>query len=253
MTTAAALALERPSRDLRQEHRFFSGAATVMLAVTAIGFAPSFYLRGVVPAVHPYEPLIPRVLFHGLLFSAFLLLFVTQVWLVGFGRTNLHRKLGRVAYGLVPVMIVVAIWTGLGGVSRPLTAAPNVAPLSWLAVPLLDVPVFGTLLTLGILQRTRPVVHKRYMYLAMTDMMIPSLGRLPLPLPPSALIPVGQVVLPALFLVALALWDIRSMGRPHRITLAGGAAIIVVSAIKPLIWATPAWLLFARWVSAPFG
>jgi hypothetical protein len=87
-----------------------------MVGVIAVGFAPSFYLRGIIPASHSFEPLTPLVLLHGLLFTAFLILFTAQVWLVAAGRSDVHRKLGRVAFVLVPVMIVVGVVTGLGGV-----------------------------------------------------------------------------------------------------------------------------------------
>jgi hypothetical protein len=225
-----------------------------MVAVVAVGFAPSFYLRGIIPAPHPFEPLTPLVLLHGLLFTAFLMLFTAQVWLVAAGRSDVHRKLGRVAFILVPLMIVVGVVTGLGGVSRPLTAPPGISPLSWLAVPLLDVPVFGALLILGLANRFRPVAHKRYMFIAMADMMVPGLGRIAplLPIPRTLVIPTGQIFLPALFLMALIAWDYWSRGRPHRISIAASSAVIAVAAVKPLIWSTSGWLHFAEWVSAAF-
>jgi len=259
-TPAPAGAAIRPAplstgaQPLRGEHRFFSVASLAMVAVIAIGFAPSFYLRGIVPAPHPFEPLTPLVLLHGLLFSAFLLLFTAQVWLVAAGRSDVHRKLGRVAFILVPLMIVVGVVTGLGGVSRPLTAPPGISPLSWLAVPLLDVPVFGTLLILGLANRFRPVAHKRYMFIAMADMMVPGFGRIAplLPIPPTLVIPTGQIFLPALFLIALIAWDYWTRGRPHRISIVASSAVIAVAAVKPLLWTTPGWLHFAERVAAAF-
>jgi hypothetical protein len=247
-------ALNTGARPVRGEHRFFSIASLAMIAVIAVGFAPSFYLRGIIPAPHPFEPLTPLVLLHGLLFTAFLMLFTTQVWLVAAGRSDVHRKLGRVAFILVPVMIVVGVVTGLGGVSRPLTAPPGISPLSWLAVPLLDVPVFGTLLILGLANRFRPVAHKRYMFIAMADMMVPGFGRIAplLPIPRTLVIPTGQIFLPALFLMALIAWDYWSRGRPHRISIIATSAVIAVAAVKPLVWTTSAWLHFAEWVSTAF-
>jgi hypothetical protein len=247
-------ALDTGARTLRGEHRFFSIASLAMVAVIAVGFAPSFYLRGVIPAPHPLAPLTAPVLLHGLLFTAFLMLFTAQVWLVAAGRSDIHRKLGRLAFVLVPMMIIVGVVTGLGGVSRPLTAPPGVSPLSWLAVPLLDVPVFGTLLTLGIANRFRPVVHKRYIYIALADMMVPGFGRIAplLPIPSALVIPSGQIFLPALFLIALIAWDLWSTGRPHRISVVASSAVIAVAAVKPVIWNTSEWLHFAEWVSAPF-
>ena len=246
-TAFTPAAPETAARPLSGERRFFSVASLAMVAVIAVGFAPSFYLRGVIPAPHPFAPLTLPVLLHGLLFTV-------QVWLVVAGRSDIHRKLGRVAFILVPVMIAVGAVVGLGGVSRPLTAPPGISPLSWLAVPLLDVPVFGTLLALGLVNRFRPIAHKRYIYIAMADMMVPGFGRIAplLPIPPYLVIPAGQIFLPASFLIALIAWDFWSTGRPHRISIVASSAVIAVAAVKPFIWNTSGWLHFAEWVSAPF-
>jgi hypothetical protein len=121
-------------------------------------------------------------------------------------------------------------------------------------VPLLDVPVFGTLLILGLASRFQPVAHKRYMFIAMTDMMGPGFGRIAplLPVPRTLVIPTGQIFLPALFLVALIAWDYWSRGRPRGVSIVAGSAVIAVAAVKPLMWSTSGWLHFAEWVSAPF-
>ena len=50
---------QRPS--LSAERRFFATMALIVLLTTFIGFAPSYYLRGLVPAPHPYEVLRPYV------------------------------------------------------------------------------------------------------------------------------------------------------------------------------------------------
>jgi len=240
---------DSPQGLVQQERMFFALASVAMIAVIAIGFAPSFYLRGVIAAPHPYEPLIPLVFAHGLLFSAFLLLFAAQTWLAAAGRVDLHMKLGLSAFVILPIMVIVAIFVSLGGVFRPITAPPGLSPLSWLAVPLIDIPVFATLFGLGLANRARPEIHKRFMFLGMTDMMQPGFGRWPLPFSPLTTAFVGTVVLPALFILALLVWDLRSRGRPSNVTVIGGALIVAIAAVKPLIWATPWWLGFAKWAS----
>ena len=56
---------------LAAERRFFFWMAAAILATIFAGFAPSFYLRGLVPSYAPYLPMTWLVLFHGLLFSAY--------------------------------------------------------------------------------------------------------------------------------------------------------------------------------------
>jgi hypothetical protein len=221
-----------------------------MLATVFAGFAPSYYLRGIVPAHMPFQPMSGLVMLHGLAFSAWVVLFMTQVSLVSAGRADLHRRLGMLGFGLVGLMAVLGTLAGLYGVARN-SGPPIVSALSWLAVPLLDVPVFAGLICAGLANRVRPQVHKRFMLAAMIAMLPPAIGRLPWPaaMPPAVVLIGG----PLPFLAVLAAWDVRSRGKLHWVT--GTAAIVIVGSwlLRFAIWETPAWLAFARWVSAPFA
>ena len=107
-----------------------------------------------------------------------MILFLVQTLLVSAGRTDIHRRLGLIGAWLVAAMIPTALVVAVLGVGRPLTAAPGVSPLSWLAVPLLEVPVFSTLIITALFKRRDSATHKRLMLLAMMDLLRPSLGRL---------------------------------------------------------------------------
>jgi hypothetical protein len=50
-----------------------------------------------------------------------------------------------------------------------------------------------------------------------------------------------------LFLVPLLIWDLASRGRPHPITLWGGAALIASQPLRFMLMGTGAWLAFAGW------
>lgn len=55
------------SARLSAERRFYSWMAVMMIVVVLIGFAPSFYLRGIVPSYpRPNPSLPPSVLLHGI-------------------------------------------------------------------------------------------------------------------------------------------------------------------------------------------
>jgi hypothetical protein len=187
------------------------------------------------------------VFVHGLLFSCWVLLFIVQVGLVSAGRTDVHRRLGVIGMGMIAVMIPLGLFVGLRGVGRPLTAPPGVDPRSWLAVPLLDVPVFGGLIVTSLLKRRDPQTHKRLMLLAMVDMMRPSLGRL-LPMFGAP----GPVALtaPLLLLLPQIVRDVRTRGRIHPATLWGGLAIVAIVLPLPAFWASGWWLTFAGWAAS---
>lgn len=97
------------------ERRFYSGMAIFLVVVVLLGFAPSFYLRGIVPAYpRPNPTLPPSVIFHGLLFTLWMALLVVQTQLIAGRRHEVHMKLGAasmlVAIAMVPVMYLTAVW-----------------------------------------------------------------------------------------------------------------------------------------------
>lgn len=234
----------------QREHRFFVGMATIILILTIIGFAPSYYLRAFIAPLHPMEPLNPLVHLHGAVFSAWVVLFMVQVALISAGQRKVHRQLGILGMGLVAVMIPLAVAVGIAGIGRPLTAPPGINPLSWAAVPLLDAPVFGGLIVAALALRHRSDVHKRLMLVAMINMVQPSAGRLigMSGLPGEAVGPLsGLVVLTLLGVLIFRDWLV--LRRFHPAVMIGSAIVLARLVLTPVIWSTPSWLTFARWLS----
>ena len=76
--------------------------ALAALLIIAIGFAPTFYLR---PS--SLAPLAPLVVVHGVIFTAWIVVFLAQTSLIATGRTAIHRKLGFLGLGLAVVMLIM--------------------------------------------------------------------------------------------------------------------------------------------------
>jgi len=239
----AATALQ--ATGLKAERRFYLSMGFATLAVVVIGFTPSFYLRGGVPPYAPFLPLTPLVIFHGSLFSAWILFFLSQVSLVSAGRLDLHRRLGVVGALLAGTMIFVGILTGLNGAIRH-SGPPIVPPLSWLAVPLFDIVLFAGMVSAALYNRAKPQTHKRLMLLTITGLVSAAVGRLP-----SFMMPFPMVILiaQALLLAPLIVWDLRTRGRLHPATIGGGAAIFGSWALRIAVWQTAPWLAFAAWAT----
>ena len=235
---------------LAAERRFFFWMAAAILATIFAGFAPSFYLRGLVPSYAPYLPMTWLVLFHGLLFSAWTILFMVQVGLVSAGRADLHRRLGMLGFGFLVAMAIVGPLSALYAVARH-AGPPIVPPLAWLAVPLIDVPMYVSLIWAGLANRSRPQVHKRFMLAAMIGMINPAFGRLPWPasVPPPLILMGGMLI----FLTALVGWDLRSRGKLHWATTVSAVVLIGTWVFRLAVWQTPWWLSFAARISAPFA
>ncbi|SNS38699.1 hypothetical protein SAMN06295912_105168 [Sphingomonas laterariae] len=234
-------------RGIAPERLFYSGAAWSMLAAVLIGFAPSWFLvpfNGLPAHIVPPTPLVHL---HGAVFSAWMLLFVTQTSLVAAGRTDIHRRLGLIGLPLVLAMIVIGTITGLAGIARA-SGPPVVPPPSWAAIPLFSVPGFGGLILAALWKRRVPQSHKRLMLLAMVPMMGAAFGRMPWFGGLS-----GIVLIPSLYVVALALWDMATLRRLHRATIWGGLFAFGAVMIPVLVWQTPAWIAFANWAAALIG
>lgn len=221
----------------RAERRFYSGMALALLAATFIGFAPTYYLASYFAA----PPLGPLVHVHGILFSAWILLFLAQTSLVAAGRTDLHRRMGVVglAVGIAIIVLGLALAIESGRLGN---GPPDRDQRSFLIFPFVSIGLFAGFAGTALWQRRRSEHHKRLMLLATVAMVVPALARisrmLELPFNPPA---IGGLLLSNLFLVALVTFDLRQRGRLHPVTLWGGAVMLLSEPLRPLIGATDAW------------
>ncbi|MGE5465611.1 MAG: hypothetical protein ACM3RQ_00395 [Methanocella sp.] len=231
------------------ERRFFTGMTLAILATVFVGFGRSFYLRPLFPEwPSPAEPIF---YVHGLVFTAWIVLLVAQASLVAGGRTDLHRRIGP--YGAVLAIAMVVLGT-LGALiaARRATGFVGVPvpPLQFLAIPFFDMVLFSAFVALGIARRRNPQSHKRWMLLATIEMTTAAIARWPGVLP---LGPLAFFALTDLFLVALVIWDLRSRGRLHPVTLWGGLAMILSQPLRLAVSGTEPWLAFARWATGLLG
>jgi len=227
---------------LGRERRFYLGMSIFMIAIVFLGFAPSFYLRGIVHTPRPNTPLTPLLLLHGAAFTLWMLVFAAQASLVAAGRRDVHMRLGVAGMALAALLVPLMYVTAVTAVARA-TQPPFTTPLAWTAVPLFDIPVFATLLALGWHHRRNPQAHKRLMLCAALVMMDPAIGRFPVP--PSFAMQCVLNVVAWSTLLPLFVHDIRGMGRLHWATRTGATLFAIGLTAKMLALASPAWAEFA--------
>ena len=115
---------------------------------------------------------------HGVLMTAWVVLFVTQVWLVSSKRIRLHQRLGYAGIGLGSLIVVVGFVTALRAARYGAASTPSeVSPLAFLAVPLFDLVMFVALFGAAIYYRRRPAEHKRLMLLTAVNFLPPAIAR----------------------------------------------------------------------------
>jgi hypothetical protein len=231
----------------QRERLFYSGMAVAVLVTVFAGFAPSYYLK-------PYfggPPLMPLLHMHGLIFSSWIILFVTQTGLVAANRTRVHRRLGIAGAFIAVLMMIVGSVTAIIRAKQG-AAPPGIPPLAFLTVPLFDMVVFPSLAGAGFYFRRQVDVHKRLMLLATIAILPAAIARLPF-----AFIqqtgPLAFFGLADLFLVPCIVYDITSRGRVHRATMLGGLLIVASQPLRLMIAGTQAWLSFAGWLTHLVG
>lgn len=236
-----------PAVDMkRRERRFYSRMAIFMLALMFVGFAPSFYLKDIVPPFpRPNPTLPPSVILHGLLFTLWMLVFFAQTQLVSAGRRDLHMTLGKasmfLAIAILPVMYLIGVWQ----VARN-NVPPFATPLDWTSLPLFAIPAFALLVWQGWRRRREAQSHKRLM-LGAAILIVggPAFGRLPLGPPLFAVFALQMAVSLALF-VPLFVWDRRSQGRVHPATWLSFTTVAVALMAAVFVIGTGTWAPIAR-------
>jgi len=223
--TALPSAPQRFAAPARFEHAFYVSAALVLLALAAAGFAPTFFARD----VSALGPLPATALVHGIAGTAWLLLFATQIVLVATRHVAWHRRLGLV----VAAVTIVFVASGIA-VTANLERSHGAEPLTWRAphlftniAPLLS---FALLVAAGIWQRATAAPHKRLMLLAAVVLAPPAIGRLFGELGFSEL----NFAAYAALAFASSAFDWLAHGRPHMISLLGGAALVAIDAVTTM-------------------
>lgn len=234
------IVLDAPHRRLNAERMFYLSMAWLMALGVFAGFAPSWFFRPWLyqPTMNPITPL---VLIHGLVFTGWLIVFVTQVSLISAGRVALHRRLGISAIGFAVVMLVLGFTTAVASAVRG-TVPPPYPPDQFLAVPLFSLLAPAVMIPLGLANRNRDSqAHKRFMLLSMAMFLGAGFSRLTIwPLV------FGNFLVPSLFVAALAGWDMYSRGKLHHATITGGAIALLAICGPLLIWQTEGWLAVAN-------
>ena len=231
-----------PLRERNRDHRFFTAMALAAALTAFVGFAPTYYLRSFTGA----KPLSPLVHAHGVLATAWMLLFVAQASLVSAGRTDLHRRLGVAGALLAPLVVIVGWITAVTAARNGVTPPGGPPPLAFLAVPLGTVLSFAVLAAFGLSLRRQRDTHKRLMLLATIAMLTPALARFRWFGPGGPPVAIGGTVL--FVLVAMG-YDRSAHGRIHPAFLWGGLFLLASLAARFALTRSDTWLSIATWLT----
>ncbi len=224
--------------------RFYLAMVLVSAAIVFLGFSPSFYLKSL---IHDPPPLTQLTIAHGIVFTTWVVLFITQASLIAGKRPALHRQLGLLGAVLFGGVTSLGLSTAL--TAARLEHAPPGAPvpLAFLALSFFVILGALALVVTGLWNRRRNDWHKRLMLASLFMMTGPGTGRIAIPLGFAAQeVTIGFVVTE--LLLAAAMWyDYRIHRRVHPAYWVAVAVFVV--AHLSVIWAfgaPAAWMTFAR-------
>lgn len=225
----------------RIDHRFYTWAALAAAAIVFVGFARTYYLKG----VYGGPALTGLVHVHGAVMTTWVLLFIAQVSLVAARRTDIHRRLGVFGAVWACVMVVVGATTAIVAAKKGVSPGPP--PLVFLVIPLGDLVVFSSLVGAGVWFRKRPDVHRRIMLLAFVGILTAAIARIPIELIRTG----GPLVffgLTDLLVLACVAFDTVRSRRLHPAFAWGASFIIASHPLRLMLGGTSAWMSFATWL-----
>ena len=249
-------------RDQPATRRFYTAIGVFVILLSIAGFGPSL----IDPSKRNGPPT-ALVIFHGVVTFLFLLLFLTQAFLIASERRAVHRRLGIAGAILALAVVVLGFITSieaqrrgydLGGdltrespdpkVTRPFPPADVIFPL-WIFLN------FGGLVAAALWYRHRPEVHKRLMLLAVlvplgNESLLHLLGRLTIYWPglQGAIVGISLTYILGSYLVnPLHDWLIERRIHPvsWRIPI---LLFVTFNFVAFVIRPSSAWLRFSEWL-----
>jgi hypothetical protein len=220
-------------------------AAVIVPLVVLAGFARTYYLKG-----YFATPALPSVIvhIHGLVMTAWVVLFIVQVTLVAKRKTKLHQRLGILGACLAALVFIVGILTALYAAAR-VTSDPNSVnlnppPLPFLIIPLGDMVAFAILIGTALYYRKRLDIHKRLMLVAAVNITVPAIARIPLSFitngGPLAFFGVADLIL-----LGFVAFDTIRHKRLHPAFVWSVAFVILFQPLRIVLAGTHAWTSFA--------
>jgi hypothetical protein len=231
------------------ERRFFTGMALAMIIISVAGFAPH-----IVHTAARRAPLSALAAAHGIVFFAWLVLFLIQSRLVAIRRVDLHKRMGLASVYLLALMIPLAYMTTVAMARRGFDLSGDLKidhdPLYESIFPFGDIFMFSVLAIAALAYRGRPEIHKRLMLFANIALMPAVLAHFIGQTPRLAALPRAIILVPiSMFLVTAVVGDFLLARRIRPLTPALAA---VMFASGPLfafvIGPSEAWHRLVSWL-----
>jgi hypothetical protein len=154
---------------------FHLGMTLVMAAFVFAGFGMTYWFPMATGTLRPAPPVVHV---HGWVYSAWMVLLVTQAALVNARNISLHRSLGTFGIALATAVLFMGLTITLlglrGGMSRA-AQSPDFFDAMYLSY--MAILGFAILFTLAMRQTRRPEAHRQLMLFAVLPLLPPGINR----------------------------------------------------------------------------
>ena len=225
---------------------FYLFAAVLGLAFVLAGFSVG-YIIPVAKGTSHHSALVHA---HGAIFFLWILFSVAQPWLVRSGKINIHRKLGVIGFSLAVIMIIFGVTIALYAAQRDIGKGLGDQARSFLLIPLSDIFLFATYISLAIASLKNRESHKRLMVLATMSILPAAFGRLfvitgiasNLTIPTILL---ALIIQECILFIGIIL-ELCFTRKVHRVYMVGGSLIIFVHLARIPAGASDTWLRLVK-------
>jgi len=231
-----------------REKRFYLVTAILFAVTVLIGFGRTYYLKAFTGAP-PLASYLVEI--HGALMTAWVVLFVTQVFLIRTKNIKIHQKLGFAGVVLATLMLIVGFFTVIAAAKNGAGSTPSPAgipQMSFMAIPMFDLVMFAILFGAAIYNRKRAANHKRLMLLTAVNFSAAAIARFPIP----GWLDLGPIVffgIPSLIMIFAVIYDRVQNGKFNKLFVYGSILLFISYPLRLAISGTDAWLAFANWIT----
>jgi hypothetical protein len=227
-----------------RDRRFYFFVTILTAAIVFAGFARTFFLNGWFAKLH----LSPLFILHGVIFSSWLVVLVTQSMLVSAKKIHIHKKLGYASLAIVTAMFALGWMMSVRAAQRGFTPPGGPPPTTFFAFQLLGLFAFVAFIGAGYLFRNRPETHKRLMVSGTVLILTPAVARIFLLFTSDLVIFKAFGVQLAVLLACMA-YDYVTRKRIHPAYLTAAVTLLALLPVSGLIGSTPLWQAIAHRIS----
>lgn len=222
---------------------FFTAIAIIGIIAILVGFSKTF----IIPLVSGTKTWPLTIYAHAFFVFGWVIIFLTQSLLIQNKKYKIHIFIGRWAAFIAVGAAISIIPASLFQIERELKEGLGQTAISSIVGSLASATMFLILVTLGILNRKRPQVHKRFMLLATIILIWPAWFRWRhyFPSVERPDIWFAVVLSDSLILVAF-IWDWLKNKYIHPALLYGGLFIIAENVMEILLFDSKGWRVLAN-------